>query len=313
MDPQSLFPRSGKTTHLLLGEWLRDLVLRTEQRAAAVEPMRFKEICALLIESEQLEVIGEELPNVIVDAVHEQSKWGSIQVRVRPHTRSRGATTNGPPASAVAPAPDPAVPAIGANAQDADAVSPPPWIWADVRSFLDPFLTVWVGNVVANASVALHPNDPNATSPSRTQLGRFFTSSYRVGTEQVTTGIPNLVLLEILGRALLVTLNCVLGFFGEKAVSIRRNPLFIFGLSLPLRAFYGTIWLLRRAPSLGTFVLSVYVIGGLAILTVIAYLLGMFSWIPPVGWGVFFVTIVGLLVVLTWLLIWRNSQMRGGS
>ena len=280
MDPAALFPQAGKTTQSLIGEWLRDLFVRDDRRVAAIEGKQFTEMCGLLIEAAQLEVISEELPNVIVDAVHEQSNWGQIQVKAEP---------KGKPGNE----------------------SWPPWVWVNVRSFLDPFLTAWIGYDVAKKSIALFADDPTAASPSRTPLGRFFQSCYRVGSEQVAKGIPTLVLLEILGRALLVTLNILLGVFGEKAAVIRRNPLYIFGLRLPIWAFYRTVWLLRRVPSLGTFVVAIYFVCVAAILIGTGLLTGVFAptVVPnPIGLGVFFALPLVIAILLTWALYAQSAQ-----
>jgi len=60
--------------------------------------------------------------------------------------------------------------------------------------------------------------------------------------------MPQLVLLEILAVALLVMRNCLLTAFGPNARRVRESPLYFFGVDLPLRAFYGAVIFLRRAP-----------------------------------------------------------------
>jgi hypothetical protein len=51
---------------------------QSDRRSAALNA--FSEKIALLIEAAQLEVINEDLPNVIFDAVSEQAEWNNFKV-----------------------------------------------------------------------------------------------------------------------------------------------------------------------------------------------------------------------------------------
>ena len=56
---------------------------------------------------------------------------------------------------------------------------------------------------------------------------------------------------------------------------IRRHPLYIFGADLPLRAFYATTVLLRRAPQ---WILAIYIT--IALLSMLSLVIAFFWWDP---------------------------------
>jgi len=122
------------------------------------------------------------------------------------------------------------------------------------------------------------------------------------------------VLLELLGRALLVTRNCGLGVFGERAATIRWNPLYIFGIKLPLDAFYQVVRLLRRVPGAGVLVVSLYVACILAPLMAISWWNRIVYSEGHINGTAVFVLIViplTLIVVLSVVLRTVNRLQRG--
>jgi hypothetical protein len=194
LDPKLLFARSGSATHGQVTVWLKRLLSNDPtERAAALEPDEFERMVDLLIEAEQLQIIGDELPNVIADAVTEEVEWNRFR---------------DPKGSFLAAKEqfDPFVASIAA-AQKARE---------QLRN---------------NEAEALDNPDEAPDRPIETRLGRYFHQSYRVGTEELLRDIPTQALLEILAVALLVVRNCVLGLFDDKAGRVRRNPLYRFVLN----------------------------------------------------------------------------------
>ncbi|HEY3081754.1 MAG TPA: patatin-like protein [Chloroflexota bacterium] len=232
LDPAALFPGAGAPTHQRCRAWLRALLGEDDAaRARALDADEFGGMVELLIEAAQLQVLYTEVPNVVADALHEQSTWNSFQVvresDLPPGTAPPGAPAEGPPDNL------------------------PPWFFRQGSKWLDPFVATtgaaerMVEAMRRYAEVAGPPQRPTFTP-----LGIFFRDGYRVGSEELTRDIPTRVLLEILATALLVARSCVLVAFGpERAAAIRRNPLYRFGLDLPLRAFHAAVVFGPRTPA----------------------------------------------------------------
>src|SRR5207253_4673073 len=77
----ALFPRAGKTTHDKLRAWF-DRLLSADQevRDAALTDKELNANVELLIEATQAEIIHNDLPAVITDALEEQADWGEVHV-----------------------------------------------------------------------------------------------------------------------------------------------------------------------------------------------------------------------------------------
>jgi len=117
------------------------------------------------------------------------------------------------------------------------------------------------------------------------------------------------VLLEILSVALLVLRNCLLGIFGEQASRIRRQPLYIALVAVPLRVFHSLVVLSLRAPGWGLGVML-----GLAVLCVFALFVGIVWWgavVKPslAGLLVFIVIPVIILVIEAAIFIVTGSWL----
>ena len=80
-------------------------------------------------------------------------------------------------------------------------------------------------------------------------MARFFRDEYAVGRETVTTGIPWLILLEIITQAALVLKTCILGSLEEEqSEKIRKHPFYRFGFEYPLRFIYSLVLYERQRP-----------------------------------------------------------------
>jgi hypothetical protein len=267
MDPLDLFPRSGQRTQEVLGRWLRDLLGDDDAaQKQALEKERFGTIVSLLIEAAQLEVIGEDLPNVITDAIQEQSEWNRFQAYEPPKPKTKETEKK----KEKAKEPDPA-----ADEEQEDKVSAMlPWVFQAPEGRLDPLVATTAAAWRLQEGMAdLEMPKRSPVLPRLTRLGRFFQQSYSVGSESLMRDIPTLVLLEILAKILLVARTCVLGLFGTEAPRIRRSPLFMFCIDWPLRVFYALVGLSRRSPGLG---LGLFL--GLGAVSLLAILVGFFWW-----------------------------------
>ncbi len=278
MEPSALFPRAGKMTQGVLKQWLEDLLSENDEtRRAALTKEEFEDKVALIIEAAQLEVIQEELPNVINDSLAEQARWNQFrlsedereQIVTRAERDTRRAQSNGTPSSGT--------PSNGATALGESPRRMNPFAFEPATGSLDPFAAIIAaagrGQTVMKSFEEGEGSDP--PTPAETRLGQFFKHQYQVGAEKLLEHMPRLILMEILAVSLLVLRNCILGVFGDKAEKIRSSPLYLFGVDYPLRAFYGAVLFLRRAPN---YWVSVQV--GALIFSVLALVIGMFWWNP---------------------------------
>jgi hypothetical protein len=214
----------------------------------------------VLIEAAQLEVIYQELPTVIGDAIVEQASWNRFQVATET-TKSGGRSRSASSATGSVTTPEPPEALTGASGA-------PPWVFTSPgHKRLDPFVAMV--SAAERARLAIDDFSTESGTPARpadTRLGQFFRQSYRVGSEQLLRDIPTPVLLELLAVSLLVVRNIVLGLFGESAARIKRNPLYRFGLDLPLQVFHRLAVLSRRSPGAGLAAfISLMVISALAL------------------------------------------------
>ena len=290
MEPANLFPQAGEKTQRLLKNWLEDLLSDDDARhRRALEAQTFTDLITRLIEAAQLEILHEEVPRVITDALGEQAQWNQFRIPVMEQKRSSVFQKK----------------FKGSSVEDKFYFKPP-------GGTLDPFVGV-VAAVSQAQAVMERLKDGIGTAPTRpteTKLGRFFRNEYRVGTEALLRDMPLLVLFEILAVSLLVLRNCLLGVFGPNAEKVKSNPIYSFGVDLPLRAFYSLVLFLRRAP--GSWI-AIQV--GLFILAVLALFVGI-TWRDPIIYtkeaGVYlrwFVVFIALpLVVLTsqYVFLWHG-------
>ena len=85
MNLRRLFPKCGDETLETFVRWLRRLVDDNEQvRNTALAENEFKKHRNLLIEIGQLEILHQEVPAVIKDAIEEQHNWNRFRVDSKP-------------------------------------------------------------------------------------------------------------------------------------------------------------------------------------------------------------------------------------
>lgn len=271
MSPEKMFPHAGEETHRILREWLEQMLSAdANARQNALGKEVFDERLKLLIEASQLEILWEEVPNVINDALEEQAQWNQFNMPVLAEKRR-----------------------WPFSKQRTSTVLDPKFSFTPARGNLDPFVAVVAAAGKTN-SVMKNLKDEDGSmpkTPSDTKMGRFFKNEYRVGTEDLLRDMPMLVLFEIVSVSLLVLRNCILDILGPNAAKVRGKLLYQLGVDLPLRAFHSVVMLLRRAP--GSW-LGIQI--GLAVVAVLALLVGI-NWRNPI-----FITDKGD-IVLKWFLV----------
>jgi len=250
LDPASLFPRSGDRTHDECRRWLSRLLGEDDKvREEALACEKFDEMVSLFVEAAQLEILHEDLPNVMLDAIQEQVEWNRFQVAKGKPPKPKKAEA---PVSSLLPV----------------------WIFEPGKGRLNPLVPTTEAKIRVGEVMEFFGKDAKASArPSQSGLGTFFRESYRVGSEKLLRDIPTVVLLEILAKALLVARTCILSLFGTEQARIRRSPAFRFFVDWPLRAFYGLVRLSRRSPGWGLGVLL-----GLAALSIFAMAVGIIWW-----------------------------------
>ncbi|HKP71761.1 MAG TPA: DUF3376 domain-containing protein, partial [Pyrinomonadaceae bacterium] len=263
MSPAQLFPRAGRQSQERLERWLSDLFSENKNhRDAALE--QFPAMLELIIEAAQLEVIDEEVPKVIADALEEQGRWNQFRIPLEQNPAARqgwrkvAANVSDYLARLANFGED------GATAADAFSFSP-------AKGDLDPFFAVVAAAGQTEKWMETYRKpEPVVRKPADTKLGKFFREEYNIGSETLTKDMPTIVLLEILSVSLLVLRNCVLDIFGERAAGIKRHPLYVALVEIPLRSFNGIIMFWRRAPRTRKSIVT-----GLIVLSILTLVVGI--------------------------------------
>ena len=231
LEPSRLFPKAGLRTQQDLSQWLRRLLSESkEDRDAALEAATFERHLNLIVEAAQLEILYEDFPKVLTDAISEQAEWNAFKVLHEPTPQQFKKETE-------------------------ESLRKSPFTFQGGKGPLDPFFTTVAAAERTRMAMEVFEEGKDvaggsAVRPTETRLGKFFQEGYNVGSEELTRDVPTGVLLEIFAHALLVFRNCVLNLFPpEFQRRIRRNPIYIFGIGLPLDAFYSAAMLSRRAPA----------------------------------------------------------------
>ncbi len=288
-----LFPNAGKKTQDELERWIKDLLWDDEdegKRRAALADEAFGEQVKLLIEAAQLEILHNDVPSVISDALEEQTIWNQFRISPVKSAQTYRPRENG----------------AGEGKDDLFSFQPG-------GGPIDHF----VGAVAAAAQSFTRAeqlkDDDSAPRPRETKLGKLFRHQYRVGTEALLRDLPALVLLEILAVALLVLRDCILSVFGPNAPKIKKNTLYFLGIDLPLRTFYGAVLLLRRAPQswvalqIGLFVLALLaLLVGINWRNEILYTPTTFGPQLQLKWFVVFIALPLMVLAGQGVFIWRG-------
>ena len=212
LKPAALFPHSTPEVHRQLQLWFDALFSSAElEREQARAKERFNRDLSLLVEAAQLEVLVQDLPGVITDAVQQQAQWNQYR-----YTRQQKecATKR--------------VEGSFSIAADGFSVTGP--------GKMDSL-------VVAAASEKL----AELSSKNIADVKRFFRWSYRVGWESVQTDIPRLVLMETVAHILLALRNAITATAGDKENELRGHPANRW-LGFFLRVVYGLSRFIRTTP-----------------------------------------------------------------
>jgi hypothetical protein len=289
LDPAKLFPRSPLERRAELREWLMQLASDAQgERDAAwarLATMRPK-----LIEAAQLEILQEDLPSVIHDAIAEQSKWNQFQ--------------DGD-----------AFVAAGINGSSSTFQT-----GAGVRDSL-------VDAAAAAKKAADYVEALGDAKQGSARLRAFFCDNYRVGEETLTKHVPPFVLLEVLAKSMLVTRNALLSVLDGKAQKINAHWAFRL-LSAFLWAFYGLAVFMRRSDSARRVIvvaaIAFVVVSTIFLLQTVG---GMVCDMPgleglrryacdkegTLNWGVLawsFITLMLALLLVQWFFAWLGARLK---
>ncbi len=205
---------------MFLERWIRDLLFPL--RGNSFDSV-YKDGLNLLIEMAQLEILHEELPQVLTDAAAQQAEWNRFRLPFQKETET-------------------ATPAKAKQTRYARFETAP--------GFVDPALaTVAAVQTIGTLQASWAIGAAVAAAPRETPIGKFFEQDYAVASETVESGLPALTAAGLLTHTLIVVNNCIMGSIGQPLRSkISKNPIYIFGISLPLRTSHGLVQLWTRAP-----------------------------------------------------------------
>lgn len=264
LDPAALFPHSTPQAQSDLRLWLLGL-LSGEDAAYAGFDAKLSE----LIEAAQLEILHEDLPKVVEDAILEQADWNQYRVSESVAAQPHGGKV------------------------EFDAAS---FSFKPARNDLDPLVAV------AAAGQLVQQFKQNATAyPGG--LGQYFRDCYRVGSEDLFRHVPYLVLLEIAATALLVLRNALLhALKPERRRAVLASPIYGW-VNFALKLFHGAATFLRRSPN-STLIFMVT----LAAVSILALIVGI-SWYrqiihPPASgiqatWLIAFIALPAIVLLAT--------------
>jgi hypothetical protein len=180
------------------------------------------------------------------------------------------------------------------------------------RHHFDPLLLA-----LASRELASNALEKLRNSDDPTALEEYF-HGYRVGSETILRDVPRVVLLELGGRAALVTQQCVVESFPEPE-RIRRHWLFRLCLDWPLRVFDAVARFLRDSPGAGKpFVVASGAYLALAVIVNALWFRTLYAEDGLLRQVALLLFVVGPLVcgLVSWLLVrpFRSaSPSRGGS
>lgn len=228
LHPVTLFPKALPKSQQALAVWFQNLVDDDQDvRKTATDETTWNTFLDLLVEAAQMEFLGDEVKNVLEDAVHEQMEWNF-------YSKTAG------------------------TLQDIDGSR------SETQEDFTIGNGRFGTTVHALAAEALSER-AMARLQDPLSLKKFFTNEYSVGAETIARDVPHWVLLEILFRALLVAKESLLHALPSKwRDKVKGNPLFWIAIRI-LELFYGLASTLRSSNRLVLFGRSV--VFGFALLT----------------------------------------------
>jgi len=220
LQPETLFPNCGPALCSKLSKWLLDLLGNDPaSREAAIENLpNYRD---LLTEAAQFELLREQVPLVLRDALFEQASWN--QFRISLHA-----------------------------AEEAQNLKVHAGLMAFVpgAATFDPYVLPMFAEAAANYAIqALSTEQISVTDLKETKLGQHFLHDYHVGTESILDAMPRSVLMRIFSTALLVARDCVLTALGDRGRELRANVLQRFMVEMPLKGFHAYVGWWQRSPA----------------------------------------------------------------
>jgi patatin-related protein len=178
------------------------------------------------------------------------------------------------------------------------------WRFRPTEGFVDATVAARASEHFASASTAELADDRDPAlrpaEPRKTKMGRFFLNEYRVGSEDIWSGIPWLVSLQVLAHAGLVLRSCLLGALSpERRKKVMAHVLYRFGFDLPVRAVHALVLAERQRPGLIAMLWMALVGGSLTSLTVVVLLQGSFlhqGWHPEIWRSLIFLVLPALIL-----------------
>jgi patatin-related protein len=236
-----IFPHSPSSVKDRITTWLNDLLsqsgdstsnLRAETALKKLGPDG--EMLEILVRAGQLEILEEDLPDVIQDAVDETLEWGTTK---RLTKRGEGFERLDVDALVGDVIKEMASQVIRPRAPEAPAPTS--------GGSLGARLTTFMGTTLGFAA------------PTRRRLiddpGDFFDHRYHVGGEDIRRDIPPLILVQTFAHALIVAKNALFAALGNRHVphGALARRLVRWALEYPLWLAYALASLVRRQPGLG--------------------------------------------------------------
>ena len=272
----ALFSQSVESYRNELESWLHRLLSEDHKE-------REKALCeegkiGMLIEAAQLEILENDLPEVIKDAVEEQAKWNQFRISKKKKLRIPG-------------------------------YDPGTDCFVSADGDLDPLVVS-----VASKELAAQALERFKKQKDGSEIGNFFRNSYKVGSESLLRDIPPLVLLEIATKTLLVLRNCVLKSSGSFSKKIKKNILYKIVNSF-LLLLHWLILFLRKTPSttkkylsaLLTLVLLLTLLVGIGWRREIIYPAGTVS----LPWLIIFIVVPVFLLIIQFMYLRRRFSKKG--
>lgn len=188
LKPVTLFPHSTPEVHKQLQVWF-DALFSSERsvREEARSKERFNSDLSVLVEAAQLEVLAQDLPGVVTDAVQQQAQWNQYRYK---------------------------------RQQKENALSVAEGSFDIAR---DEFVVTGPGKMDSLVVAAASEKLAELSSQKIADLKRFFKDSYRVGEESLKTDIPRLVLMETGAHMLLALRKAITATTGDEGRELRGH------------------------------------------------------------------------------------------
>jgi hypothetical protein len=268
---EQIFPHSPQPVKDRISAWLTDLFSQPDGlspsnprvEAALADLGHEGKMLEILVRAGQLEILEEDLPDVIQDAVDETIEWGTTKRLTR--RGDQGFERLDVDALVGDVIKEMASQVIRPHAPEAPAPASGGSLGARLTTFLRTKLRL--------------------TVPTRRRLiddpGEFFDHRYHVGSEDIRRDVPPLILVQTFAHALIVAKNALFATLGNHRVphGAFARRLVRWALEYPLWLAYALASLVRRQPGLGAFHFAV-------LLSAVVVFGAGFYWREAIWWTV---------------------------